>query len=422
MKDPLEEAGDGVDRRGATFILIAFVVGIVALAVFRPGSRDALMIIGGIIGMVMLHEAGHYIVAKRSGMKVTEFFLGFGPRLWSFKRGETEYGVKAIPAGGYVRIVGMSNMEPVPPEDEPRTFRKGSYKNRLKVVLAGVTINAILAFALFYVVLVARGVDEPSTRVDTVVKYVTKPNGSFLHDSTGKRVESAAHRAGFHQGDRIVAVEGRRVTTWQELRDAIQARAGRTTAFTVVRRHERLSLDATLTRLHGQGFLGVEPAFETTNVGVLDAVPRSFETMGKITGDTATAIGKLFTPSGLNRYTQNFDSNAPKAGSTADQARPRSLIGIIDYGSRVIHGDIWALLWLLGGISLILAFFNTLPLLPFDGGHAAVVVYEWVASKVKGRRVVADYRKLMPMTAVVLAVFLTLGLSAMFLDIKNLGQ
>src|SRR5581483_8832806 len=104
-----------------------------------------------------------------------------------FKRGETEYGVKAIPAGGYVRIVGMSNMEPVPPEDEPRTFRKGSYKNRLKVVLAGVTINAILAFALFYVVLVARGVDEPSTRVDTVVKYVTKPNGSFLHDSTGKR-------------------------------------------------------------------------------------------------------------------------------------------------------------------------------------------------------------------------------------------
>ena len=99
--------------------------------------------------------------------------------------------------------------------------------------------------------------------------------------------------------------------------------------------------------------------------------------------------------------------------------RQRDPIGIVDEGSQIIDGNVWALLWLLGGISLVLALFNVLPLLPFDGGHAAVVIYEWAASKVKGREVRVDFKKLMPVTAVVLAVFLTLGLSAMFLDIRQ---
>jgi Zn-dependent protease len=100
VKDPLEEAGVEVNSRVATGILIAFVVGMVALFVLAPGSRTPLLIVLGIILMVMLHEFGHYITAKRSGMKVTEFFVGFGPRLWSFTKGETEYGIKAIPLGG----------------------------------------------------------------------------------------------------------------------------------------------------------------------------------------------------------------------------------------------------------------------------------------------------------------------------------
>ena len=119
----------------------------VALAVFVPGSRTPLLLVVGIILMVMLHEFGHYWTAKRSGMKVTEFFVGFGPRLWSFTRGETEYGVKAIPAGGYVRIIGMTNMEEIDPADEPRTFRQGTPGKRLVVILAGVTVNLVIAFA-----------------------------------------------------------------------------------------------------------------------------------------------------------------------------------------------------------------------------------------------------------------------------------
>ena len=147
MRDPLEEAGVEVNSRSATGILVAFVAGMIALAIFVPGSSTPLLIIVGIILMVMLHEFGHYWTAKRSGMKVTEFFLGFGPRLWSFTRGETEYGVKAIPAGGYVRIIGMTNLEEIDPADEPRTFRQGTPGS---AVIRPASVNLIIAFCYLH--------------------------------------------------------------------------------------------------------------------------------------------------------------------------------------------------------------------------------------------------------------------------------
>ena len=150
MRDPLEEAGVDVNSRTATGILTAVLVGVVALGVFVPGSRTALALIIGIILLIMLHEFGHYWTAKRAGMKVTEFFLGFGPRIWSFRKGETEYGVKAIPAGGYVRIIGMSNVEEIDPADEPRAYRSATTTkkitkamNRLTVTPARITMSRL---------------------------------------------------------------------------------------------------------------------------------------------------------------------------------------------------------------------------------------------------------------------------------------
>jgi membrane-associated protease RseP (regulator of RpoE activity) len=407
VKDPLEESTVDVSRSNATRFLVLFLVALAALAIFVPGSRIPLAIVVGIVLMVMLHEAGHYIMAKRAGMKVTEFFLGFGPRLWSFRRGETEYGVKALPLGGYVRIVGMSNLEEVDPADEPRTYRKGSYSNRLKVVLAGVTVNLLIAFALFFVVIVGRGVaDGPSTTVNAVV------------------ANSAASAAGLEPGDRIVAIDGTAVDNWEELKRGIEARGGESTVFTVERDGRQLEVTTTLGEEAGQGFLGVSPTTAFTSVGMLEAIPESFNFMGKLTVGTGESLGKLFSPSGVAEYSKNFTSEAPEQGSQADLNRPRSLVGIVDQGSDLVRNDLWTLLLLLGSISLILAVFNLLPVPPIlDGGHAVIVGYEWAASKIKGRKVEVDYRKVLPVGVTFFAVLLMIALSAMFLDVRQaIGQ
>jgi membrane-associated protease RseP (regulator of RpoE activity) len=407
MKDPLEEASVDVNSRVATGILLTFLAAMAALFVFVPGSRTPLLLVFGIVVMVMLHELGHYVMAKRSGMKVTEFFVGFGPRLWSFTRGETEYGVKAIPAGGYVRIIGMTNMEEVEPADEPRTFRQGTPGKRLAVILAGVTVNFVLAFGLFFVVIAGQGrvYDGPSTTVERIV------------------AGSAAHEAGLETNDRIVAVDGKSVGSWDDLKSVIERSGGSELLITVVRNGNEVTLAATPRVRDGQGFLGVGPGTVVRDVGVLEAVPESFKTMGNVfTGFTGILSDRL-SPSGVSTSAQqSFTTNTPESGSSEDLNRPRSLIGIVDTGSDLIGDNMWLLLLMLAQISFILAVFNLLPILPFDGGHAVVVLYEWVASKVQHRRVFVDYRKLIPVSVVLLIPILFLGLSSMVLDIRQLGQ
>jgi membrane-associated protease RseP (regulator of RpoE activity) len=405
VKDPLEDAGVDVTSRGAKATLLIVLLGIAALLVARPSSRYTIAIIVGIVAMVVLHEAGHYLVAKRSGMKVTEFFVGFGPRLWSFRRGETEYGVKAILVGGYVRVIGMTNLEEVDPEDEPRTFRQASYRDRFLLTIAGVSVNILLALFLFFIVIAAQGIGT-ATPTTTVSSVETK---------------TAADRAGLRGGDRIVAIDGVPTPSWSTLKHAIQSRGGQPTTITVVRDHEQVDVTATLGVQNNQGFLGVSPTQPVVfrHVGIADAVPESFRSIADLTTGTAKAFGHLVSPSGVSQYSKNFTSNAPATNSPAAQDRPVSIIGIIDQGSSLVNGNPWALLWLLGGISLILALFNLLPVLPFDGGHAVVVLYEWIASTVQHRQVRVDFRKLMPVTAVVLVVLVTLSLSAAFLDVRQ---
>jgi membrane-associated protease RseP (regulator of RpoE activity) len=408
MRDVLEEAGVGenVNSRVATGILLTFLAAMAALFLFVPGSRTPLILVAGIILMVMLHELGHFVVAKRSGMKVTEFFVGFGPRLWSFTRGETEYGVKAIPAGGYVRIIGMTNMEEVDPADESRTFRNATPGKRLATILAGVTVNLIIAFVLFFVVIAGQGrvFDGPSTTVERIV------------------AGSAAHEADLQTGDKVVAVDGRAIDGWDELKSTIERSGGEEIELTVVRNGGQITIPVTPNEQDGQGFLGVSPGTVERSVSVVEAVPESFKTMGNVLTGFTNILSDRLSPSGVSNSAQSTVAPLPAAKSQENLNRPMSLIGIVDTGSDLVGGNLWLITLLLAQISFILAVFNLLPILPFDGGHAVVVIYEWIASKVKHRRVYADYRKLIPVSVVLLIPILFLGLSSMVLDIRQLGQ
>lgn len=407
MRDPLEEAGVDVNSRTATGVLVAVLVGLVALGVFVPGSRTALALIAGIILLIMLHEFGHFWTAKRAGMKVTEFFVGFGPRLWSFRRGETEYGVKAIPAGGYVRIIGMTNMEEVDPEDEPRTYRQATTGKRLMVILAGVTVNLVIAFLLFFLVIAGQGrvADGPSTTVSRIVSG------------------SAADEAGLRPGDTLVAVNGQQLAGWDQLKAAIEKSGGQTLTLTVERDGQPVEVTATPQEQSGQGFLGVGPTTAFKDVGVLAAIPQAATTIGNVTEATFDGLKNRISPSGVSETAkQSFTSAAPEAGSTADLNRPQTIIGFVDNGSDIAQGNVWSILWLLAALSLVLALFNLIPLLPLDGGHAVIAVYEGVASKVQHRRVFADYRKALSVSLLLLSPLLFLSLSAMVLDIRNLGS
>ncbi len=181
-------------REALRRLLTVLAAGVLAAIATR--TTKTVLVIVAVMVMIMLHEFGHFAMAKRAGMKVTEFFLGFGPRLWSIRRGETEYGVKAIVlAGGYVRILGMSNLEEVDPEDEPRTYRAARYRKRLSVVVAGSVMHFIIAFVLLFALNSLVGVIR------------AEPTGAEVREIIGFKngVRSPAQQAGMRPGDKILA-------------------------------------------------------------------------------------------------------------------------------------------------------------------------------------------------------------------------
>ena len=243
VKDPLGDDAPPVETRKAVVGISLMVVAIIVLVALRPSTAVTVAIIVGLVLTIMLHEFGHYVAAKKSGMKVTEFFLGFGPRIWSFRRGETEYGIKAIPAGGYVRIIGMTNLEEVDPEDEPRTYRQATTGKRLITVLAGIIVNLLIALVLVFGILVLHGPEDVSTTIDGVAKG------------------SPAAIAGLRSGDRIVAIDGSRITDWNQVGRAITPNQGKPITFTVERDGRDEQVTATPKLIDGAPRVGITAAF-----------------------------------------------------------------------------------------------------------------------------------------------------------------
>jgi RIP metalloprotease RseP len=197
ITDPLARAGESPVLRAAIVVVALAYAAFVSIWVFVG--------IMALVVSVFLHELGHFLVAKRNGMKVTEFFLGFGPRIWSFRRGETVYGLKVLPLGAYVKIIGMSNLEEVAPEDEARSYRAKSYWQRMPVVLAGPAVNIALGVLLLFVVYASFGYTVGGRQVATVTPG------------------SAAAAAGLLPGDEIVAVNGTTIAEFGDISSELQS-------------------------------------------------------------------------------------------------------------------------------------------------------------------------------------------------------
>jgi len=406
---PAPPSGDRA--RVAGLVAVLAVLGVLAVV---TGTVPAVAFVLAIVLCVMIHEAGHYVAARRSGMKVTEFFFGFGPALWSVRRGETTYGIKAVPAGGYVKIIGMSNLETdIDPADEPRTYRRASYPRRLAVALAGVATHFVIAFVLLMVMWTVVGFP----RYDRTLTVGSVGDGS------------PAAAAGFEAGDRLVAVDGQPIESWESLPPYIQARPGEPVRLVVERDGRRVSIDAVPAAANplGEpvGYLGIGPALATSTdrVGPVAAVGRSLDSIGEITVGSVRGLASFFSPDSLSSYGGRLFGDRPPSGevSGGDAGRPVSLVGIVRLADQAANAEsgLFLFLSLVVLLNIFLAILNLVPLPPFDGGHVALATYERLRTRKGQAPYRADASKLMPLTAAVVAALVVLGGSAILLDLTD---
>ncbi len=418
----------------------------------------------GLLASIALHEVGHLLPAKMFGVKVTQYMVGFGRTVWSTRRGETEYGVKAVPLGGYVRMVGMLPPEPgsdparlrevstgpfqsmvenarhdswleVGPTDEGRLFYAKPWWQKLTIMLGGVGMNLLLGALLFAVVLMGFGRQEPTTTVAAVSQCLVEvPSGDPQPvQCAPDDPATPAAEAGFEAGDVIVAFDGQPVTTWDEVSALIRANGGRAVDITVQRGGEPVVLDTTLATAQRPadpddpcsatvevGFLGVSPTFELTRLGP-GAVAAE---VADFTGRTVDAV--LSVPS---RMVGVWD--AAFGGGERDVCSPVGVVGAGRIGGEIATQDdapvsarIAGFLALLASFNLAIAVFNLIPLLPLDGGHIAGAIWEAVKrtiARLRGRPDPGpvDVAKALPLAYAAAALLVGMALLLLYADIVN---
>jgi membrane-associated protease RseP (regulator of RpoE activity) len=390
-------------ERGAWVRLALPLAALFALGIF--GSWWAFAFVVALIVCVFLHELGHFVMARRAGMKVTEFFLGFGPRIWSFRRGEVEYGVKAIPAGAYVRIIGMTNLEEVPPEDEPRTYRQKGYWSRLSVAVAGSAMHFLIAIVLLVVVIGGFGIQR-----DTAWKV------------SQVSTNSPALAAGVQSGDRITAIDGVPVSTFAELTTQIRSRPGQTVDLTVQRPNGTIQqVSATLAATNPEnepvGFLGIGEGRDYVRDAPPVAVASAVKEFGRISWDSVVGLSKVFSPNGVRNYIDQLTNKPATSGNGPAASNPDSTRLVTPIGVARLHPNSVAdFLLLLAVVNISIGLFNLFPVLPFDGGHVVIATYEAIRSR-KGRRYHADIRKMFPVSYAIMGLFLFFVVGSLWLDI-----
>ncbi|MDQ3985849.1 MAG: site-2 protease family protein [Actinomycetota bacterium] len=382
-------------------------------------SFGILIFIVAILVVVMVHESGHFLVAKLFGFKAPQFFVGFGPTLWSFRKGETEYGVKAIPAGGFVKIVGMNPYEEVPPQDLPRAYPSKPRWQRALLLVAGSATHWLVAFVILFVTALTIGF----------------PTGGPSNEVAVVEQNAPAGRAGLEIGDRIVMIDGVDTDTWAEVRAYILEHPSENATFTVERDGDRLQIEATIGRAifnerdrpvaierpgeelrapgpgeEVHGFLGVVPDLAYENYGVPAAIGKATSLTWEFTYFSVRGIPQVFEPVFNGELWEALQGEGERE---ADEG-PIGVVGAGRIaGQSVESGRYLELIQLIVFFTIFVGILNLLPLPPLDGGHLAVVIFE----SATGRTV--DIRKLIPIAAAVISFFVLLFLVVLYLDIAR---
>ena len=372
----------------------------------------AMLVVALVIAFVVFaHELGHFIAARITGMKATEFFLGFGPRLFSFRKGETEFGVKPILAGAYVKLVGMTNLDEVEPGDESRAYRRQSYPKRLLVASAGSLMHFLLATLGLLVLFSLMG--EPVVREDRwEVASVMEQNsdGSI----------TAAASSGIRPGDRIASIDAVATTQWSELVEIVRDRPGKVVQIEVIRDGTTFFVDTALGKdSEGRGLLGIggQKSTELIKYGPVSATQKTFTEFASMVGHSLQGIWSIVTNLGEVVDRILSPPNDPNANDNLE-TRPVSLVGAVQIGaSDQLSGS--ERMQLFVAFNIFIGVFNLLPFLPLDGGHIAIATYERIREGSSGRRHIIDTSRLLPITYAVVAFLAFFGLGAIYLDIAN---
>ena len=362
------------------------------------GTLGIIIFVVAILLVILIHEAAHFSVAKAFKIKVEEFFIGFGPRLFSRQRGETEYGVKAFPLGGYVKIAGMNPYEEISPEDYPRTYGAHPPWQRALVIVAGPATHFVIAFLLFAAFFAFVGTPTQTPTIAVVDKVINQE-------------PSPAAAAGLQKGDVIVRINDIDNPTTDEVRDAIHGAEDEAVVLVVVRDGVRRTVTL-------QPVFDKDPQIQTLRIGVVfdDHLVKSgpvgaFTDAGAqlwhSSAATIGSLGRVFGPEGIGRV---FDLLFGGAERTIED--PTGTVGVARAAGDIASiAGFGALLFLLAGVNVFVGILNLLPIPPFDGGHLAVVAWE----KIRGRKV--DARKLIPVTMVVVIFLMVWFVSITYLDI-----
>ena len=405
-----------------------FVIGIVLFAL-------------AILVSVALHECGHMWVARATGMKVRRYFVGFGPTLWSTLRpnklGTTEYGVKAIPLGGFCDIAGMTSAEELRPEDEPHAmFKKDPWK-RITVLFAGPAMNFVIGLVLIYAIAVVWGLPQLRPPTTAIVGQTACVQPEVTKGTLGTCMGTGpAAAAGIQAGDVVVKVGNTEVKTFEEMVAAVQKASGPTpfvlertrdgqtaTVDTVVdvastQRWVRPAGGGEATGPSTVGAIGIKAAeIGPTHYNPLTAVPATFV----FTGQLGVELGKSLAaiPTKVGALVRAI------GGGERDPETPISVVGASIIGGDTVDQGLWVAFWFfLAQLNFVLGAINLVPLLPFDGGHIAVALYEKIRNMIRSARGLVpagpvNYNRLMPATYVILVVVVSYMALTVTADLVN---